>query len=240
MADIGDIRHATSGATRQLRVFQRAVSAVKQRAVRAAQIAGRTVFKRMYTRFATGFYANKTGQIVPIAPYSDAHGQRKRQLGLDSRRGVMRKGVLKTVRSPLAFVNIPSGFSIDLLRPNITVTGRATLGKGMRNLAGKTLFRHSDGRLLNVSGKGAQIVARLVNRTLTNKRSFAVNSYIGHFADDKAPGLGNIATRDRVYINGQINESVAQHLGNLKGATKRQLAGKAAALITLRLDRMTA
>lgn len=240
MADIGDIRHAVSGATRSLRAFQRALAAVKSRAVRAAQVAGREVFKRMYTRFAQGFYANKTGQIVPIGAYGPAWGKRKKDLKLDLRRGVARKGILKTVRSPLAFIKYPSGFSIDLTRPNITVTGRATLGKSLRNLAGKTLFRHGDGRLLNVSGSGAQIVARLVDRKVTNRRSFAVNSYIGHFADAKAPGLGNIAIRDQVYINGAINQAVAQHIGNLKGAAKQQLAGKARALIRLRLDRMTA
>jgi hypothetical protein len=228
MADIGDIRRATSGATQSLRAFQRALAAVKQRAVRAAQIAGREVFKRMYTRFAQGFYANKAGQIVPIAPYGDAWGKRKEQLGLDKRRGVARKGILKTIRSPLAFIKYPSGFSIDLTRPNLTITGRATLGKAMRNLAGKRVI------------KDKSVVAVGVTRLLTNRRSFAVNSYIGHFADQKAPGLGNIARRDSVYINGQINEAVAQHIGNLKGASKRQLSGKAAALITLRLDRMTA
>lgn len=230
MAGIGDIRRASMGATRSVRAFQRAVAALKQRAVRAAQVAGREVFKRMGTRFATGFYADKAGRIVPITPYGAAWGKRKAKLGLDPRPGVARKGILKTVRSPLAFVRQPSGFSIDLARPNLTITGKATLRSALRNLAGKAIV---EGK-----GKDRKVVGFAVNRRKTNKRSFAVNSYIGAFADSKAPGLGNIATRDHVYINGKVNDAIVDHIAKVKGAAKQVLHGKAKALIVLRLDRV--
>lgn len=232
MAGIGDIRRASMGATRSVRGFQRAIAGVKQRAVQAAQLAGREVFKRMGTRYAMGFFADKAGRIVAIRPFGTAWGKRKEQLGLDPRRGVARKGILKTVRSPLAFVRQPSGFTINLGRPNLTITGKATLSSALRNLAGKAI----------IEGKGAnrKVVGLAVKRRKTNKRSFAVNSYIGAFADEKAPGLGNIANRDRVYVEGAVNDAVVAHIARLKGAAKQVLTGKARALITLRLDRVSA
>lgn len=216
------------GAARTAREFERAVTGLRQRIIRAVQVGGREVFKRMHTRFATGFYANKAGRIVPISPYGPAWGKRKLQLGLDLRPGIARKGILKTVRSPLAFVKQPRGFDIDLARPNLTITGRATLGKSARNIAGKRIT------------VGREVVGMAFARKVTNRRSFAVNRYIGHFADAKAPGLGNIATRDVVYLNGQARNAAAEHIARIRGASKRALAGKALARVTLRLDRLTA
>lgn len=232
MPGIGDIRRASMAATRSVRAFDRAVTALQQRAVRAAQVAGREVFKRMYTRYGQGYYADKAGRIVPIRPFGSDWRKRKEKLGLDPRRGVARKGILKTIRSPLAFVRATKGFRIDLKRPNLTITGRATLRSALRNLAGKAIV---EGK-----GKDRKVVGLAVKRRKTNKRSFAVNSYIGHFADGKAPGLGNIATRDYVYINGAVNEAIVDHIARVKGAAKQVLSGKARARIVLRLDRVAA
>lgn len=228
MAGIGDIRRAAMGAARTQRQFQRAITGLRNRMVREAQVSGREVFKRMHTRYAQGFYADKAGRIVPIRPYGPKWAKRKAELGLDMRPGVARRGILKTVRSPLAFIKRPRGFDIDLTRPNLTVTGKATLGKSARNLAGKRIVI------------GREVVGMAFTRKVTNRRSFRVNAYIGAFAGRKAPGLGNIARRDVAYIVGNVNKAAARHIAQVKGAAQQQLTGKALAKITLRLDRLTA
>ncbi len=228
MGDIGDIRRAASGAARNLRQFTRAISGIRARLIRAVHSGGREVFKLMYVRHSIGVYANAAGVVVPITPYGTPWGKRKAQLGLDLRPGIARKGVLKTIRSPLAFVKRSNGFDIDLTRPNLTITGKATLGKSKRNLAGKRVVR--DGG----------IVAIGVIRKLTNRRSFAVNSYLGHFADSKAPGLGNIANTDVELIRLRVGQAIAEHLASVKGMARRVLSGKAQSIFKLRLDRVSA
>lgn len=228
MADIGDIRRAASGATRRLRDFKRAVAGIRQRVLREVQVSGRIVFKLMHTRYGIGVYANAAGAVVPIRPYGLVWGKRKAQLSLDLRPGVARKGILKTVRSPLAFVKRANGFDIDLTRPNLTVTGRATLGKAMRNIAGKR--RVVDGGVASIA----------IRRLKTDKRSFAVNNYIGPFADRKAPGLGNIAKTDTQLIRTRVGAAVADHIAKVKGMGRKVLTGRALSIFRLRLDRVSA
>lgn len=218
MANIGDIRRAAMGAARTQREFERAVTGIRNRMIRAVQVAGREVYKRMYTRYGQGFYVNKAGKVVRIKPYGAEWGAMKQALKLDMRPGVARKGILKTIRSPLGFIKRSNGFDIDLTRPNLTITGRA-------RVKAKANSRDKKGRFL----KGAAGV----------RGSFVVNEYIGAFADEKAPGLGNIADRDVAFIRAAANKAASDFIARVRGASKRALTGKALAKITLRLDRMT-
>jgi hypothetical protein len=197
--------------------------------IRAAQLEGREVHKRNARRYARGQYANRRGGLAMIAPYGLRHGVRKAALNLDMRRGVMRKGILKTMRSPLAFVKTPTGFVIDLSLPNITVTGRASIKKVLRTIAGK--------RIIAGTGRNRRVVGTGVKRVRTNRRSFRVNTYIGHFADQKAPGLGSITKADERAINRAMKRAVDAHLATVRGATKG-LTRDAAALVRVDMTRI--
>ena len=229
MAGLASIRTVESGATRSLRDFERALKTIKRVMVKAAQVEGRKAFKRMGARYATSAYANRRGVLGRIKPYSARHGKRKRALKLDMRPGVMRKGILKTIQSPKAFIKTDGGFIIDLEKPDITITGRATLGKSQRNLAGKRLIGKLDGK--------RQVIGISIKAQVTNRRSFRVNNYIGHFADRKAPGLGSITTGDERKLIDAVTEASREHLRSIKGAS-RYLSRNAAAKLELKIGRL--
>lgn len=226
---LGSIRRAESGATRSLREFEKAVRGIKRVMVRAVQVEGKRVHKRNARRYARSQYANRRGGLKRIKSYGVKWGKRKAQLGLDKRRGVARKGILKTVKSPKSFRKTDNGFVIDYERPDITVTGRATLGKSKRSIAGKRI----------IEGKGAarQVIGIGVKFQNTNRRSFRVNNYIGHFADQKAPGLGSITRKDEKAIDKEAVEAVDKHVRSVKGAS-RALTKQARTKITLKLGRL--
>lgn len=226
---LGNIRKVESGSTKSLREFEKAVRSVKRVMVKASQVEGRKVFKRNARRYARGQYANRRGALVRIKDHGPKWKRRKQQLKLDKRRGVARKGVLKTVQSPKAFIKNKDGFTIDYERPNITVTGRATLGKSQRNLAGKRILGEVDGR--------RQVVGTAIKSLVTNRRSFRVNAYIGHFADQKAPGLGSITTADVKGINKASAQAVDKHVQSIRGAS-RVLSKRAAAKIEIKLGKL--
>jgi hypothetical protein len=229
--ELGQIRRVGSGATRSLRDFRRALTGVRRIMIKAVQLEGREVHKRNARRYARGQYADRSGALRSIRPYGPQHAKRKARLRLDMRPGVMRKGILKTMQSPLGFVRRPDGFMIDLNLPNITVTGRATVGKSKRAIAGK--------RVLAGRGKNRKVVAIGVNILKTNRRSFRVNDYIGHFADAKAPGLGNITMADQRAINKAGKEAIEKHLQTIQGAS-RALSARAAIKLKLDVRRMFA
>lgn len=229
--DLGQVRKVGSGATRDLRQFQRALKGVRRIMVRAVQVAGRHVHKENARRYARTLYANRLGHLALIRPYGRKHGKRKARLKLDLRPGVMRKGILKTMQSPLAFIKLPNGFQIDLERPNLTITGRATVGKFLRAIAGK--------RIIEGKGKDRRVTAIGVKVLNTVRKSFRVNSYLGHFADQKAPGLGNITKADERFIGDEAKGAVEQHLRTVVGAS-RALSARAALKLRLDVRRMFA
>lgn len=228
---LGQIRRVESGATRSLREFRKALAGLKRISVKAVQLAGRDAHKRNARRYARGQYADNRGGLVRIKPYSAKHGKRKAALKLDLRRGVMRKGILKTMQSPKAFIRLQNGFTLDLEAPNLTVTGRATIGKSKRALAGK--------RILEGKGKDRRVVAIGVKVQKTNRRSFLVNNYLDHFTDQKAPGLGNITRSDERDIEKRRREAVDQHLATIQGAAG-VLARKDAKRLSIDVRRMFA
>lgn len=198
--NLSSVRTAQSGATRELAAFQRALKSLQRIGVRAAQVHGRTAHKLMWAWFGVGKYAGKDGNLRDIKPYGDKWGRRKKRLRLDMRPGVARKGILKTLRSPAGFVRIAKGFEIDLHKPDITVTGRATVGKSKRNLAGKRIIGKIDGK---------RAVIGIGLRTLnTNRRSFRVNNYLDHFVDAKAPGLKALSKAQLEHIQREVSEAI--------------------------------
>lgn len=228
---IADIRKIEAGATRSVRDFERALKTVQKRMVRAAQIEGRKVFKKISRRFEKLAYANAAGRVKKLKKFGEAHKARKKQLRLDPRRGHMRKGIAKQIKSPKAFIKRRDGFIIDLEKPALTITGRATLRMRGRNLAGR--------RVLGGSGKARGVVAINIINKLTDKRSFLVNRYIGHYADQKAPGLGSITKADVKRLERKILEAAEGHLVSIIGGT-RVLGGDAAARIELKIGRLFA
>lgn len=230
MASKANIRAVVSGAKRRVSDFQRALKEIKRIKIRETQKAGKDAARNIATRYKFERYADDTGQVRQIRPYGAAWGKRKAQLKLDDRRGVARGGILKQVQSPLIYSALQDGFDIDIKRPNLTITGRATLGRSLRTLAGKAV----------VSGKGRQraIVALTFKRVKTSKRSFLVNAYIDHFADQKAPGLGNLSNDDLTMIETRANDAIAQHLEAVGSAGSRFLRRGAAAKLRIDLRRM--
>lgn len=198
--DLSSVRRAQSGATRELAAFQRALKNLQRIGVRAAQVHGRTAHKLMWAWFGVGKYAGKDGNLRDITPYGDKWGRRKKRLRLDMRPGVARKGILKTLRSPAGFVRIPKGFEIDLHKPDITVTGRATVGKSKRALAGK--------RIIEGKGKNRRVVGIGVKYQISNRRSFRVNNYLDHFVDAKAPGLKALSKAQIEHIQRKVSEAI--------------------------------
>lgn len=187
--ELASVRRAMTGAARELKQFKSALAAVDTRAVRGIQQGAHDLRKSFANRYGLlALYSDSRGVLRRIRMYGVEWGKRKAKLALDMRPGVARKGVLKTLQSPRVIVRTARGFVFDLTAPDITVTGRATISKSKRNLAGK--------RILAGTGKGRQVVGMGVRRKVTNRRSFRVNNYIDHFARQKAPGLGSIATAD--------------------------------------------
>jgi hypothetical protein len=177
---------------------------------------GRTAHKEMAAWFGIGKYAGADGNLHRIKPYGDKWGKRKKRLGLDSRRGVARKGVLKTMNAPAGFVRNPNGFEIDLHKPDITVTGRATLGKSKRALAGK--------RIIAGKGKNRAVVGIGVKLLNTNRRSFRVNSYLDHFVNAKAPGLKALSKAQIEHIQRKVAEAIKQEIERVMATGSRVLS----------------
>jgi hypothetical protein len=215
--DLGDIRRAAMGAAREVREFDAALRALRRRLIRAMQIEGLRSAKEFAARFERlGLFANKNGALQRVKPYGDAWGKRKKRLGLDSRRGVARKGVLKTMRAPAGFARTTTGFEIDLKKPDITVTGRATVGKSRRNLAGKRI----------IAGKGkSRAVIGIGLRTLnTNRRSFRVNNYLDHFVNAKAPGLKALSKGQLLRIQREVKAAIEEDIQRTLTTASRKLS----------------
>jgi hypothetical protein len=214
--DLSSVRTAQSGATRELAAFQRALRGLRRIGVRAAQVHGRTAHKEMAAWFGEGKYAGADGNLHRIKPYGHKWGKRKKRLGLDSRRGVARKGVLKTMRAPAGFARTTTGFEIDLKKPDITVTGRATVGKSRRNLAGKRI----------IAGKGkSRAVIGIGLRTLnTNRRSFRVNNYLDHFVNAKAPGLKALSKGQLLRIQREVKAAIEEDIQRTLTTASRKLS----------------
>lgn len=225
--ELANLRKAMTGAARSLAQLERTIPTLKRRLIRAVQIEGKRAHLRMYERYSKSRFADSDGMLQSISPFGAAWAKRKRRLRLDSRRGVARKGVLKQIRSPLGFVKHPQGFTIDLLRPALTITGRATVGKSLRAL-------HSKKRAKELAAIGAMGV---VFKT-TSKRSFAVNDYMPHFADAKAPGLGTLARADVAALNKATRDAVRERIEKVKGTARKALTAEAASKLVLRLDRI--
>lgn len=219
------------GAARELKQYQAAMRRLENRAVRAFQSGAHDVRKAFANRYGLlALYADRRGALRRIKPASYEHTKRKAILNLDLRPGVMRKGVLKTLQSPRVIVRTARGFVFDLTAPDITVTGRATVGKSKRNLAGK--------RILAGKGKDRQVVGMGVRRKVTNQRSFRVNNYIDHFAALKAPGLGSLATIDKQRLRKRALDAVSEELRKVQGAARARLGKNV--VIRVRLDRVGA
>lgn len=229
MAGLAAIRTVESGSTRSLRAFERALATIRRQMVKAAQGQGRLVFRNMHANFARGIYANRAGQLVPIRPFGPKWKRRKQKLKLDPRRGIARKGILKQIRSPKAFIKNANGFVIDLEKPDLTITGRATVGKSRRNVAGKRIIGNLDGV--------RQVIGIAVKKQVTNRRSFRVSNYLGAFADKKAPGLGSISTADERSIQDAVTEAAREHLRSVRGAS-RVLSRQAAAKLELKIGKL--
>lgn len=229
--ELSSIRKAASGAAKELRDFERAVKALRKRVVRGAQQRARTTQKRMVARYERlGLFADRRGALRKIRPFGQKHRKRKRQLKLDMRRGIMRKGVLKTIKSPRAILRTPGGFIFDLKAPGITVTGRATVGKSKRSLAGK--------RIISGKGKSRAVIGIGVKVQVTNRRSFRVNSYIDHFADSKAPGLGTLSREDIQDLDEAAQKAADEHIKSLTWAARAKLGKKGFLSIEKRIDKV--
>ncbi len=238
MADIGDIRRAASGAARELKQFNTAARALRKRVVRAVQTEGRRkVFKNLHTRYEQERYADSRGLVKRIGAYGSKWRRRKIRLGLDLRRGVARKGIIKAVRSPRAFVKTPKGFVIDIEAADITVTGRSSVARLTGRKGGPVFLAGK--RVITGKGKDRQVSAILLKQTpKSNRRSFRVNNYIRHFAKRKAPGLGNMTSQERAFLLRVARDTALQHLQGIKGAASRRLGQKAFAKLVIRLDRV--
>lgn len=234
-AGIADIRKATMGAARSLKQFESAVKAIRQRCIRAAQLEGRKAFKRMYEAYQVERYFNAKGQPAHIKPYSERHRKRKLALRLSLQRGVMRKGIIKHVRSPKSFMRTAKGFTIDLEAPNLTVTGRSSVNKLTGKKGGPVFLAGK--RVITGKGKDRQVSAIMLKQVPTsNKRSFAVNNYLKYFAEQKAPGLGTLSNGDRAAIEDAIRTAALQFTQQVGEQAKRRLRSLSAAKITIRLN----
>lgn len=230
--ELSDIRRAAAGATRDLKRFERALAQLKRRGVRAIQQEAQTMRKTMANRYQRlGLYADRRGVLRKIRKPGAKHQRRKKQLGLDPRPGIMRKGVLKTLQSPRVIEKTRTGFVYDLKAPDITVTGRATVGKSLRNLAGK--------RLIDGKGKDRKVTGTGVKRQVTNRRSFRVNNYIDGFADGSAPGLGSLSGEDKKQLDRAALKAVNDHLAGIGKAAAARLGDASLLRFTVKANRLT-
>jgi hypothetical protein len=219
-SELANLRRATQGARRTLRQFERAAAQVQKKAIAAAQVEGKRAHLAMARRYLQEQYANAAGAEVRIKNYGAAWRARKARLGLRMERGQARRGVYKQVRSPLGFVKIERGFTIDLERPGLTVTGRATLSSATR-----TINTTRNNRL--------GVLGFVIKKT--NRRSFYVNDYLAFFSAAKAPGLGSITQNERRAINDAARQAVTRHIQGITNAATLQLSKDAAARIVVRL-----
>ena len=220
MAGLGDIRRATSGASKSLKDFQRALDAVKAIKIRETQRQGAIMSRRIGHRFKFERFGNVEGSIARIKPFSRAWARRKAKLRLDDRRGHARGGIQKQVSSPLIYAKLSDGFDIDIKRPALWITGRARLA-----LKRKTV-------LISKTAKGYR--HRL---SRGRNESFFVNAYIDHFADQKAPGLGLLPNVDLAEMEQAVNAKTLDHLAAIRGAAKANLTNRALARLKLNVSR---
>ncbi|MCZ7604840.1 MAG: hypothetical protein M5U25_01955 [Planctomycetota bacterium] len=229
--DLGDLRRAAMGAAREVREFDAALRALRRRLLRAMQLEARTIAKMFAARYERlGLYANTSGALQKVKPYGDKWGKRKKRLGLDSRRGIARKGVLKTLKSPRIITKTARGFVFDPKIPDITITGRATVGKSLRALAGKRIIGKIDGK--------RAVVGIGIKHQVTNRRSFRVNNYIDHFADLKARGLGSLARVDFDRMRKARHAEYDKWVSELSASARRRLAGRDLLRIMFRLKKL--
>lgn len=219
--ELASVRRAMMGAARELKQFKNALAGVDRRAVRGIQQGAHDLRKSFANRYGLlALYSDSRGVLRRIRMYGVEWGKRKAKLTLDMRPGVARKGVLKTLQSPRIIITVPRGFVFDLMEPDLTITGRSTVGRSARNLAGR--------RIIEGKGKSRQVVGMGVTRRVTNRSSFRVNNYIDHFAQLKAPGLGSIATSD---LGKLMDAAVQAALNDLRKVQRSQgfhgAAGKA-------------
>lgn len=219
-SDLARIRRAASGASRKLKDFTRALDAVRNIKIRETQKAGREVSRQLFTRFAAQLYANENGDVQRLGRFGKAWGERKKALGLRRERGQARRGIYKQIRSPMIYAKLADGFDIDIKRPALWVTGTARLTKRaalvLRNKAGGKVSAH---------------------RYRTTQGSFYVNSYIDHYANQKARGLGLLANEDLEEIERRANEKISDHLHRIRGAARAALATRAHAKFMLSFRR---
>jgi hypothetical protein len=224
MSNLGDIRRATSGATRNIKDFERALVAIRNIKIRETQRVGRDLSRNIFARFAAQLFADEKGSVRPLGPFGKKWRERKKQLKLRPERGQARRGIYKQLRSPLIFAKLSDGFDIDIKRPALWVTGRARLGK-------------IEASLIRNSRKSKNILGNVVKTLVTNRQSFYVNAYIDAYADAKAPGLGLMSTADLVSLETQVNAKIADHLRRVRGAARASLSSKAVAVLKLKFGR---
>lgn len=226
---IGDIRKIEAGAARTLRDFERGIKTVERRMVKAAQIRGRKAFKKISKRYERSIFVNRRGKVSRLGKYSKKHGRRKHRLNLSIRRGHMREGISKQVKSPKAFRKTKKGFVISLEAPDLTVTGRATVGKSMRTLVGK--------RILGKHGGKRTVIGAHFKKQNTDRSSFRVNRYLDHYAAQKADGLGSISQADEKKLEREVSDAAVAHIQAIRGA-KRDIRRDVAVRVEISLANM--
>lgn len=222
---IADIRRGQSGATKTVRDFKKALKGLRKRMVSAVQRRGRRRFKLMHKRYEKELYANRRGKVRRIRRYSKRHAELKKELRLDKRRGHMRKGISKHIKSPKSFTKTDTGFIVNIKAPNLTITGKTSGAAKLRSIAGKAIIRNK------------QVVGHQVKFQKTTRKSFLVNRYIDPFADRQARGLGSMAESDHRALDKAAKEAVEKHLKKITKAATRSLAGKAVQSLTLDVSR---
>lgn len=198
-----DPRDIAADAKDQLRAFDIAITKVFNQGVKKLQKAGRKSHKKLADIHWVEAHVDVEGRVRPLGQISSKWVKRKLALGKEAARGRFTKGLFRTIKSNKSFAKTKTGFVIDLKKPNLTVTVPRFIPASERK------FKLSK-EARKARGSGSKRVA--------------INDYIDHYEEQKAPGLGNIPARDLVRMNKETVDFLNERFQRV--AKSASLAGK--------------
>ena len=213
MAAVG----STADAEDILEAFDRALKIALSRAVKKVQKEGPMMVKEMRRFFDRQLYATVKGKISRLGRISAKWRKRKAALGLDLRRGHAGGGLSKAVGHRTNYKRTSNGFVINLKQGAYATRSRIRTRKP------------------GSKGRGRRRLADL--RSNPSVKSVRVIGYIGHYEEQKAPGLGSLTKDQRKKLEKVAKDELEKVLAKV-----RQSARKAGQFfdveLKIRIDRL--
>lgn len=206
--------------------FRNVLENLQEKARKKARVQGKLALIRMGKEFEGEQYANAAGEMSPLGNISRQWAKFKRLRDLDPRRGHAGGGIQKVFK--YAFYKTSKGFDIDLKRASTffrTSVSASIAGKGKRAY----IFDEKKGWVR----KGR----RLKKFKVFKFGGAKVSSYIEHYEDQKAVGLGSIPKENREAVENAANSVLDEGIAKIRKSAAR-ISARKKFTITLKLDNL--